>query len=125
MHHVLQLASVEHPRAGPQVKGQVIDRALESRQAHLVLLEVVPHADARRQFISHGAPCLCRQLENPEAIDLFKLGGVDHVVADQCMYGLKTRISGRRRAPGYEAHSICQQQLASASGAFDQVRQEP
>ena len=28
-----------------------------------------------------------------EVVESLKLGGVDHVVADQCMYGLKTRGS--------------------------------
>ena len=29
----------------------------------------------------------------PEVVEFLKMGGVDHVVADQCMYGLKTRGS--------------------------------
>ena len=57
----------------------------------------------------------------PEVVEFLNVGGVDHVVADQCMYGLKTRISRWRGTPGQEAHQVCQQQLVRASGVLDEM----
>ena len=42
-------------------------------------------------LMEHPAPADSRRI--PEVVKFLEVGGVAHVVADQCMYGLKTRGS--------------------------------